>query len=371
MNSERIKFLVISSAYPYRGGISDSTHSFCNELVDSGESTEVWTFSLLYPSFLFPGNTQYSRERYEQKFQIKRKINTINPFNWLTVSKKINKLSPEVVILRYWSPILCLPYYFISFFLSKKIRVIGIVDNWKNHEKIPFESILRKLFLKSCSKFISFSENIAEMIRFNTRKEVLSLYHPINTNLPIFKEKAKAKNDLNLKDYKYVTFVGLIRKYKGVQTFIKSINCIKDDNIKFIIAGEFYDSLNEYKQLVDELNLSEKILIDNNFLELDRIRDYICASELIVQPYINASQSGITPLAYFYNKPLVVSKVRGLKEIINKDQSGEVFDKTPENLAKAILNCIDEKRNQLYVSNIIKAKNYYSWSTFVKKIKTI
>jgi Glycosyltransferase len=158
---------------------------------------------------------------------------------------------------------------------------------------------------------------------------------------------------------------------RGVQTFIKSINYIKDDNIRFIIAGEFDDSLNECKQLFNELNLTEKILIDNNFLELDKIRDYICASELIVLPYINASQSGITPLAYFYNKPLVVSEVRGLKEIINEDQSGEVFDKTPENLSKAILNCIDEKRNKLYASNIIKAKNYYSWSTFVEKIKTI
>jgi len=371
MNSKRIKFLVISSAYPYRGGISDSTHSFCNELIDSGVSTEVWTFSLLYPNFLFPGKTQYSREKYKQKFQIKRKINTINPFNWLRVSKNINQLAPEVVILRYWSPILCLPYYFISFFLSKKIKVIGIVDNWKNHEKIPFENILRKIFLKSCTKFVSFSKNIAEVISSNTKKEVLSLYHPINTNLPELKEKAKAKIDLNLEDFKYVTFVGLIRKYKGVQTFIQSINYIKDDNIKFIIAGEFYDSLKEYKQLVNKLNLSEKIIIDNSFLELNKIRDYICASELIVQPYINASQSGITPLAYFYNKPLVVSKVRGLEEIISKDQSGEIFDKTPENLAKAILNCIDKKRNQLYISNIIKAKNNYSWSTFVEKIKKI
>ena len=371
MNSERIKFLVISSAFPYRGGISDSTHSFCNELIDSGVSTQVWTFSLLYPDFLFPGKTQYSNEKYKQRFQIKRKINTINPFNWLEVSMKINKLAPEVVILRYWSPILCLPYYFISFFLSKKIRVIGIVDNWKNHEKIPFERTLRRLFLKSCSKFISFSENIGEMIRHNSSKEVLSLYHPINTNLPKLKEKAKAKLDLNLKDFKYVTFVGIIRKYKGVKTFIESINYIKDDNIKFIIAGEFYDSLNEYKQLVSELKLSERLFIDNSFLELDKIRDYICASELIVQPYVSASQSGITPLAYFYDKPLVVSKVRGLEEIINKDQSGEVFDKTPENLAKAILKCIEENRNQLYISNIKKVKKYYSWSTFVEKIKTI
>ena len=83
------------------------------------------------------------------------------------------------------------------------------------------------------------------------------------------------------------------------------------------------------------------------------------------------SLSALLVIISFLNKPIVVSKVRGLKEIINKDQSGEVFDKTPENLAKAILNCIDEKRNQLYISNIIKAKNYYSWSTFVEKIKTI
>ena len=138
-----------------------------------------------------------------------------------------------------------------------------------------------------------------------------------------------------------------------------------------IIAGEFYDPVDRYLNIIKDLDLVDKIIVENNFLDSKKIRDYICASELIVQPYINASQSGITPLAYFYNKPLVVSKVRGLKEIINKDQSGEVFDKTPENLAKAILNCIDEKRNQLYVSNIIKAKNYYSWSTFVEKIKTI
>ena len=79
MNSERIKFLVISSAYPYRGGISDSTHSFCNELIDSGISTEVWTFSLLYPSFLFPGNTQYSRERLSRNFKLKEKLIQLIP----------------------------------------------------------------------------------------------------------------------------------------------------------------------------------------------------------------------------------------------------------------------------------------------------
>ena len=126
---DRIKFLVFSAAYPYRGGISDSTHSLCNELISSGINTEVWTFSLLYPGFLFPGNSQYSNEKYDQKFKIHRLVNTVNPFNWIKVSKMANKIMPDSIIFRYWSPILVLPYFFIGLFLNKEIKVIGLIDN--------------------------------------------------------------------------------------------------------------------------------------------------------------------------------------------------------------------------------------------------
>ena len=368
---DRIKFLVFSAAYPYRGGISDSTHSLCNELISSGINTEVWTFSLLYPGFLFPGNSQYSNEKYDQKFKIHRLVNTVNPFNWIKVSKMANKIMPDSIIFRYWSPILVLPYFFIGLFLNKEIKVIGLIDNWDNHEKVPFEKLLRKFFLNTCDKFISMSENVGIQVKKSTNKKVLSLFHPINLNLPRPADKKTAKINLGLNDKTYISFIGLIRKYKGLETLIRSMKLINRNDIKLIIAGEFYEPVDKYLNLINDLDLNNKIIINDKFLDSKMIRDYICASELIVLPYINASQSGITPLAYFYNKPLVVSKVRGLKEIINKDQSGEVFDKTPENLAKAILNCIDEKRNQLFVSNIIKAKKYYSWSTFVEKIKTI
>ena len=160
MDSKRIKFLVFSASYPYRGGISDSTHSLCNELTKNNIETEVWTFSLLYPNFLFPGKTQFSNEVYEQNFKVKRIINTISLFNWIKVSKKVNKINPEVLILRYWSPILYLQYFFIGLFLKKKIKVVGLVDNWDNHEKLPFERFFRYLFISTCNYFISFSKNI-------------------------------------------------------------------------------------------------------------------------------------------------------------------------------------------------------------------
>ena len=367
MNYTKVKFLIISSAYPYRGGISDSTHSLCNELVKSGNKIEVWTFKLLYPSFIFPGKTQFSKVKYKQNFKIKRVINTLNPLNWIYLNRKINKLKPNYIILRYWSPILSFPYYFMTLFIKRNIKVIGLIDNWKNHEKLPLEFIFIKLIEKTCNSFITFSENVSNQIKSESNKEVHTLFHPINNDLPDIKESKIVKKDLKLDNIKYISFIGLIRKYKGLKTFIESIRYLKQNNLRFIIAGEFYDSKKEYIELIDKLKLEDKITIIDNFLSLDELRDIICASELIVQPYKKASQSGIIPLAYNYNTPLIVSNINGLKEIILKDGTGIVYESSPKNLAEAILNALDNEKYKLLINNILDKKKDYTWSNFVER----
>lgn len=366
-----IDYLIISTAYPYRGGISDSTHSLVNEMSNQNINCEVWTFKLLYPKLIFPGKTQYSQEVFKSNFKILREINTLNPVNWILTARKINKISPKKIVFRYWTPLLSIPYFIISIILKNKIKVLGLVDNWSGHETILFESFFRKLFLQSCSRFIALSENIGESLKQNTKKSVLTLFHPINSHLPVKISKGEALSNLNLPQNQYILFIGLIRRYKGVEILIKAFHYIskEKEDLKLIIAGEFYDDINKYKELVKRKDLEEKIIIDDSFLESSRIRDYICASDVIVQPYKKASQSGITPVAYFYDKPLVVSNIEGLKEIIINDQSGEVFDKTSANLATAIKNCINPESNRNYSNNIANSKAKYSWSRFVKKMR--
>ena len=371
MSSKKVKYLLFSASYPYRGGISDSTHSLCNELTKNKINTEVWTFSLLYPSIFFPGKTQYSNEKYTQEFVVRRLINTINPFNWLRISIMVNRLNPEFLILRYWSPILYLPYFFIGLFLNKKIKVIGLIDNWDNHENIPLEGLFRKLLIKICESFVSFSDNVGDQIRLSTKKKVISLFHPINIELPKIKNKQNAKKELGLDDSKYISFIGLIRKYKGVEILIHSLKYLKKENIKLIIAGEFYDSIDKYLKIIDDLDLNEKIIIDNNFLDSKKIRDYMCASELVIQPYVKASQSGITPISYFYETPLIVSNVKGLREIIERDKSGEIFNKTSEDLSKCILDSIKSENQEIYRSNIRKSKTKYTWLRFINELEKV
>jgi len=143
-----LDYLIISSAYPYRGGISDSTHSLANEMSNQNINCEVWTFRLLYPKLIFPGKTQYSKEVFKSDFKIIREINTLNPFNWVKTARKINRIRPKKLIFRYWTPLLSLAYFTISCFLNKKTKVIGLVDNWSGHETVVFENIFRNIFLK-------------------------------------------------------------------------------------------------------------------------------------------------------------------------------------------------------------------------------
>lgn len=371
--SDSIDYLIISAAYPYRGGISDSTHSLVNQMSSQNIYCEVWTFKLLYPKIFFPGKTQYSKEVLKSDFKIVRQINILNPINWIITAKKINKIGPKKIIFRYWTPILALSYFVISWILNNKIKVIGLVDNWSSHERIFFESFFRKFFIKSCDSFISFSENVGEKLKNNTRKKVLPLFHPINDHLPNKISKDQALSNLNLPSKKYILFIGLIRKYKGVETLIKAFYYVSKENedLKLIIAGEFYDDITIYNKLIKRKDIEDKVIIDDNFLESSKIRDYICVSDLIVQPYKKASQSGITPVAYFYDKPLVVSNIKGLKEIIINDKSGEIFDETPYNLAISIKNCINPENNRNYSNNISESKRKYSWSRFIKNIEIL
>ena len=369
--SSSIDYLIISSAYPYRGGISDSTHSLVNQMSNQNISFEVWTFKLLYPKLFFPGKTQYSQEVLKSNFKIVRQINTLNPINWILSARKINKIGPKKVIFRYWTPLLSLSYFTISCLLNNRTKVIGLVDNWTGHEKILFERVFRRLFIKSCDRFISFSKNVGKKLKNSTNKEVLSLFHPINDGLPNKISKDEALSNLDLPSKKYILFIGLIRKYKGVGSLIKAFHYAskEHENLRLIIAGEFYDDINIYKRLIKRKDLEDKVVIDNDFLKSSKIRDYICISDLIIQPYKKASQSGITPLAYYYDKPLVVSNIEGLKEIIIEDQSGEIFSETPANMAIAIKNCINPESNRTYSNNIANSKLKYSLLRFVKKVE--
>ncbi len=369
--------ILLGPAPPYKGGISDTNFSLYKELNNQNYNTLLWTFKVQYPSFLFR-KSQFSNE-IDISVDFPRKIHSYNVKNWKNIAKEINALNPEKVAIRCWTPFLYPCWIGIVKRLNKNIEIIAIVDNWKPHERIPiFDTLLIKKLEKYCHRFVTFSQNVATQIQRDSKKPVLTGFHPINTTLVKKIPQSEAKEKLHLKQKtNYVLFAGIIRKYKGLQNLIKAFNepCLKDKNIELLIAGEFYEPLKKYNRLIKDNHLENKITLFPYYIPSKELSYFFCASDVVVLPYLKATQSGIVSLAYFYNTPLIVSKIKGLQEIITSDKTGIAIDCEPKEIAKSIVNYFSENAKENFQKNISKIVQNYSWKnftlnfiTFLKKI---
>ena len=357
--------------YPYRGGISDTNKELCESLISSGHKVEVINFKLLYPRFLFPGKTQFHQSFENINLKSHRIINTVNPFNWIRVIKKINELKPDLLISTYWTGLLSPCYYIINKLVSKKIKKIGIIHNVISHERRFTEEKLLKLYLSGLDKYFTLSKNVFNQIKKISKKpKGINLFHPLLNKFGIKEDKIISKKTLGLNnDKEYILFFGLIREYKGLETLIKSMPRVVETNpnVKLLIVGENYISMKKYYQLIEKLNVSKNILVKNTFIDNDKIKYWFSSSELVIIPYKTASQSGITSLSFQFEIPTVSSNIDGLNELIEDNETGYLFNRNPTDLALKINNALKSDRKNI-INNIITLKKELTWKKFIIQI---
>ena len=371
MKTKRLDYLIVGPALPYRGGISKTNHSLSKSLITFGKKVEIWTFKSLYPDFFFPGKSQYEEKEEETNLIIKRIFNTSNPLLWQKNIKSIIKLNPSFIVFRYWTPYLSPLYSTIAKNLPKSIKKIALVDNWIPHEKGILDTFLNKNFGRKIDYFVTFSKNVTEQITKNGFSNILTGFHPINSNLPKKISKKNAYNKLNLSsNYKYVLFFGIIRKYKGLDLLIRSFSekIIRESNIKLIIVGEFYKNKNKYYNLINKLNLKSRIIIIPEYVNEETARDYFCLADLVAQTYISSSQSGVTAMSYNYKVPLLVTKINGLKDPIEVDKTGVVSNLNTKSISKSIIQILEKNNQKDIIDNIKKVCHNYHWDKFSYKL---
>jgi len=366
-----MRVIIIGPAYPYRGGIADTNESLCRELQKQGHDSELYTFKMQYPNFLFPGKTQYSTDSKPQDLKIIRVLNSLNPINWIRVGLSLRKQKPEIVIIRYWIPFLSPCLGTIAKLLSNKTSVIGLCDNILPHEKRIGDKSLTKYFTKHCDSFIVMSRTVQEELKQFSTKDCIYLPHPINDGLGDILSKEKAKQHLNLPLGKnHLLFFGLIRDYKGLDLLLNAMSYLEKD-IHLIVAGEFYSNPEKYYSLVKELGIEDRVKFTNQFVAKEDIPFYFCASDIVTQTYKTATQSGVTQIAYHFNKPMLVTNVGGLSEIVPHGKVGYVTSKEPKDIAEKITSFYQGQKEAEFIKNIILEKEKYSWSNFVKELLTL
>ena len=365
------KLVIIGPAWPLRGGLSAFDEKLATQFTEKGIQTRIDTFSLQYPSILFPGKSQYTTDPKPNNVNIEVCINSINPFNWIKIGLKLHREKPDLIIVRFWIPFLapCLGTILKIAKKNKHTKVISIVDNMIPHEKRIGDRLLTNYFVKTVDGFIAMSEKVKNDIKTFSHKPVSISPHPIFNHFgdPITKLEARLQLGLPKED-KIILFFGYIRKYKGLDLLIHAManEAIKKLGIQLMIVGEFYEDASAYHDLVSSLGLQDQIKFYSNYIPDGEVKNYVCSADFIIQPYRNATQSGVTPLAYHFEKPMLVTNVGGLADTVPNLKTGIVVAPTTEAIAKGIETLYELGENN-FIPNIIEEKKKYSWAQMTEK----
>ena len=376
--NERQKVIIIGSAHPLRaGGISTFNERLARAFQEEGHDTSIYNFSLQYPSFLFPGKSQYSSDPPPGDLKIITTINSINPFNWFRVGNRIRKLNAGIIVVRYWIPFMapCLGTINRLVKKNRRSRIVAITDNVIPHERRPGDRLLTKYFIGSADAFIAMSDAVMEDLNeFDREKPRKVVPHPLYDNFGEPVPKVRARELLGLDpERKYLLFFGLIRDYKGLDLLLKAMAMpeMKEQDIHLIVAGEFYAEEDKYREIVRENRLGEKVSMENKFIANEDVFKYFCAADLVVQPYKSATQSGVTQVAYHFNKPMVVTDVGALAQMVPHGVAGYVVKPDPGQISSSILDFYRNNREEELVSNVMEEKKRYTWDRLTSAIREL
>jgi glycosyltransferase involved in cell wall biosynthesis len=372
------KVIIIGTAYPFRGGgMSTYNERLARAYQQRGDDVTIFTFSLQYPGFLFPGKTQYSTDPPPEGLDIKVVINSVNPFNWFSVGYKIKRLKADLIIIRYWMPFMapCLGTIARIIRRNRHSKVIAITDNIIPHEKMPGGNLLSRYFVKSCDGFVAMSRAVlSDLNKFDTVKPRVFSPHPLYDNFGASVSENLAKKTIGLEeDTKYILFFGFIREYKGLDLLIKAFadERFRQLPVKLLIAGEFYIDGKPYLDLIEELGLKEFIVLRTEFIENHEIVNYFCACDIVAQPYKDATQSGVTQIAYHFEKPMLTTNVGGLSEMVPDGIVGYVVNPIVNEISDALLRFFIENKEKEFSANAALEKKRFSWELLLTKIDSI
>ncbi|WP_195932405.1 glycosyltransferase [Turicibacter sanguinis] len=373
---EKKKIVVIGPTYPFKGGIAHYTTLMARALENKYE-TEIISYSLQYPKFLYPGNEQKDFKNDSFKYDnTKFLINTINPFNWIKVASYINRQSPEAIIVQWWHPYFAPCYWALLRLINKEIKIIFLCHNVLPHERVIMDSFITKQVLKKGTAHIvqsSLDETNLLSLLPNTQftKTVHPTYNAFKVDRYTVEESKKLLN-INSSG-QTLLFFGFVREYKGLKHLLKALPHViqKLPKIKLLIVGDFFQDKEVYLDLIREYELEKYISIIDSYIPDDEVEKYFLASDLVVLPYESATQSGIVQIAYGFEKPVIVTNVGGLPEVVINEKTGYVIPpKDYAALSETIIKFFEENQAPFLEKQIKQEAYRFSWERLVEIIES-
>lgn len=370
-----MKINLIGPSYPFRGGISHYTTILFRNL-KKNHQTKFYSFKRQYPRFLFPGETDRDLSNVSLKDDDAQPIlDSLNPITWIKVAAKTIKDKPDITIFPWWV-IFWVPQFITIILLLKnfsKTKILFICHNVVEHESSFTKRLLSRAVLSKGDFFIVHSaEEKQRLIGLIGERDIIETYHPSYKDFNLEEiPKVAAKKRLNISSENIILFFGFVREYKGLKYLIKAMPSILEKvNVKLIIAGEFWDDKEEYTQLINKLKLNDKIIINDNYIPNEELPFYFYASDIVVLPYTSVTGSGLVQLAYGFNKPVIVSDIGALSQVVINEKTGFLVKPTnSQSIADAVVKFYSNNDKEYMETDIIENNKKFSWDMLIQKIE--
>ena len=364
--------------HPYRGGIAHFNEALYHSLEKEGHQVHVVSFSVQYPGVLFPGKSQYDTSEPDKPVSQERLINSVWPPSWWKAGRKIASRNPDLVIIRFWLPVLAPALGAVARAIRKRSPdtvIVGLTDNIIPHEKRIGDKPLTKYFINSCDGFLTMSESVMEELnQFTRTKCKIFSPHPVYDIFGKGIPKSTARQQLEIpEDRRVVLFFGFVRRYKGLDLLVRAIGRkeVRDLDVHLIVCGEFYEDRRSYERMIDEKGIRDKVTLLDRYVDKEEVAQYFCAADIVAQTYRTATQSGVTQIAYHFGRPILITDVGGLSEIVDDKKSGYVTAANSKSIAHALVDFYENNREADMTEAVKRDGKRFTWKAMVNRMETL
>jgi glycosyltransferase involved in cell wall biosynthesis len=370
-----VKIIIVSTAYPLRGGIAHYNALLAEALAKRHEVHTI-TFKRQYPSILFPGKTQEETGEAVHATPAPQLVDSINPLNWVAVGRELRRQKPDLLIFKYWLPFFGPCFGTIARVAKRgtRTKVLIICDNVIPHEHRPFDVTFTRYAFKPADHFIVQSRTVERQLKeFWPGASYQLAPHPVYNIFGNPIDKQEARRSLGIQSSRVLLFFGYVRAYKGLDVLIRAVAALPQEmRLHLLVVGEFYDDQQKYRSLIRELGLEDRISINSDYVPNEMVGRYFSASDVVMLPYISATQSGIAQIAYNFDKPVIATDVGGLAEVVIDGETGYVIPpQDASRLAAAIKKFYDEGNEERFAARVRREKAKYSWDNMVASIEEL
>lgn len=371
------RVVLVGPAHPYRGGIAHFMETMHRGLQQRSYAVTPVTFSRQYPELLFPGKTQFEASPGSDLVPARRLIDSVNPLSWRKAGQAIAAMQPEVVIFQYWMPFFSPAFGTIARRVRKAgAQVFAIVHNALPHERRPGDVVLGRYFFKAVDGCIVLSDAVREDLQtLGVEVPVQQVAHPVYDLFGEAPSQAAARRELGLPaGAPVLLFFGFIRRYKGLQVLLDAMPRVLEHlpDARLLVAGEFYDDEQPYRDQIQQHGLEEAVSLHADYIPQEHVGRYFAAADVVVQPYLTATQSGVAQIAFHFERPLILTDVGGLAEVVPHERAGLIVP--PEDstaLAHAIVRFFDEQMSDQLTAGVREEKKTYSWDRLYEAVEAL